>query len=123
MRTFLASLLLVSTLAPLAPTANAVDACSIDCIELHPCYYATVGSVCVQATVDCITASGAVYSQTVTVYRRVPGQSFTTSPVDVGPVHVSSVTVSTDAVTVGPYSATTPGRSFSNTFCQGQVLA
>lgn len=123
MRTFLASLLLVSTLAPLAPTANAVDACGLECIDIHPCYYAGVASVCVQMTVDCITASGAVYSQTVTVYRQVPAQSVTTAPVDVGPVHVSSVTVSTDAVTVGPYSYTTPGRSFSNTFCQGSVLA
>ena len=123
MKIILASLLLVSTLAPLAPTANAVDACGIECLVVDPCFNGALASACVSATYECVTAAASVHSQTVTVYRYVPGTSFTTNPVNVGPVHVSSVTVSTDPVVVGPYTFITPGRNVSNTFCTSQLLA
>lgn len=123
MKTFLASLLLVSTLAPLAPTAQAMDACGIECIVAHPCFNGVLASACVEVTVECVTATASVHSQTVTVYRYVAGQSVGTQPIDVGPVHISGVTVSTDPVVLGPYTFITPGRNVSNEFCTSQFLA
>jgi hypothetical protein len=123
MKTFLASLLLVSTLAPLAPTASAVDACGLECLVAHPCLQGALASACVEVTVECVTATASVHSQTVTVYRSIAGQSVGTEPIDVGPVHISGVTVSTDPVVVGPYTFVTPGRNVSNALCTSQVLA
>lgn len=123
MKTFLVSLLLVSTLAPLAPSATAVDACGLECLVAHPCFNGTIVSACVEVTVECVAASATAHSQTVTVYRVIRGVSFTTQPVDAGPVHVSSVTVSTDTIVVGPYTFVTPNRNVSNTFCTSELLA
>lgn len=124
MKTFLASLLLVSTLAPLVPVADAMDVCDISCIvDLDRCSYTTYGTVCYTVTADCVGVAATVYGRTYTVYQYVAGQTVTTTPVNVGPVHVSSVTVSTDPVYVGPYTVNTPPRNVSNTFCTSEFLA
>lgn len=60
-------------------------------------------------TTQCASASATVYSRNVVT----PGASATTPPVNVGPLHVSSTTVTLDPVWV----ITIPQRGFTNDFC------
>ena len=109
---------LLAALAVLAATPAAMAAICLDCIVAPPqCVNSVHGRVCAYWYADCLFVSAQAYSRTVTVYEYVPGQSVQTKPVNAGPVHVSSVTVSTDPVTVGPYSFYVQGRSVSNELC------
>lgn len=114
----------LAALAVLAATPAAMAAICLDCIVAPPsCVNSQYGRVCATWVNDCIFASGQLYAKSYVVSQTVYGTSYTTKPVNAGPVHVSSVTVSTDTVTVGPYYVNTPGRTVSNEFCTSEYLA
>lgn len=140
-RTAIATLALLATLAPLTPAATASDAictltscppcgfaacpqpCTIeDCIPR--CIYTTEGTVCAYRDwyTGCYVVSADVYGNTYVVSYTLGGVGFSTRPIDVGPVHVDSITIWTDPVTVGPYYVVTPGKSVSNTLCADDVV-
>ncbi|HEX2022709.1 MAG TPA: hypothetical protein VHH36_08340 [Candidatus Thermoplasmatota archaeon] len=137
---FLAVTLLL-TLAPLVPAADAAE-CELDCVAIcpdcicwdciepctkllgcpptiPPCVNTVPARVCAYQDpyTGCYVVSAEVRERTYVVSYYVPGQGFSTRPIDVGPVHVDSITVWTDPIQVGPYSVTTPGKSVSNTLC------
>lgn len=113
----------LAALAVLAATPAAMATICLDCIVAPPsCVNSVHGRVCATWVYDCLYVSGQVYAKSYVVSQTVYGMSYTTQPVNVGPVHVSSVTVSTDTVTVGPYYVNTPGRSVSNEFCTSEYV-
>lgn len=64
---------------------------------------------------QCAHASGVVYQRDI----YTSGATYTTNAVNVGPVHVSSVTVTVDRM----YVATVQQRGFTNDFCLTSLLA
>jgi len=120
---------LLALLAPATPaTATVISQLCLECIfEALPGCATTVqgDEVCWWVNpYDCSGASAHVASRTVTTKPVVVhGGSFSTAPVDVGPVHVGSVTVSWDTIYVlGGTSTTTPSRSVSDELCTGPFV-
>lgn len=69
----------------------------------------------------CVDLWATVYSQHVYADLRTQGESFTTKPIHVGPLHVGSTTVTLDPVHVVTIDERTPQRGFTNDFCTTQL--
>ena len=120
MRTTLAVLLTLSLipLAPLAVASVVLDPQPICTYNIVNSKVAGPADACVDVDLRpevCVHAWATVYQREV----RTPGASVATPPVDVGPVHVSPVTVTVDSVWV----ATVPQKGFDNKFCTTSLLA
>lgn len=101
--------------APLASATVAEPELQPICVFDPQLWDQDVGNVCAQYSRQCVTVWAAVYSQTVAT-NTLTAQ---TNPIDVGPVHISGITLTVDGVHI----ITTPQRGFTNTFCVTQVLA
>lgn len=124
MRVLLLVLVLAGASFAAAPaSANAdVDVCT-DCVVLDPgCYVSGVATVCATFSPDCTSILVSAKGQTFWLNAGTPGASQTVYGFDAGPVQVSDVTVTVDAVSVS-YPVSTPGRSVSNVFCTSEFLA
>lgn len=81
----------------------------------------TVGTVwvCVDYGYGCVAVYVGYRTVQGTLYYATPGESFTTTPISYGPVHVGSVTVTVDSVVVVNQPYYVQGRVVSDTLCTG----
>ena len=105
--------------APLAVAAAPVDPVPV-CVFDPTLWTGMPGNACVDVDTGsnpCVTVYGGVSRQHVAADVSTPGESVTTKPVNAGPVHVGSTTVTLDPVHVVSVDQWTPGRTFSNRLC------
>lgn len=123
MRSVLVLVILAGASVALPPASADAEVCG-DCVVVDPgCYVSGHATVCATFSPDCTSVYVRVNGQTFWVGAGTPGASQTVHGFDAGPVQVSSVTVTVDPVTVGPYPVSTPARTVSNVLCTSQLLA
>lgn len=126
MKLFMALVFLLCAL----PVASAgIDPGVIDprpvCVFDPSMWDQAIGNVCADVDVSptCVSVWGGVNSQHVYADVWTPYESVGTKPVNAGPVHVSPVSVTIDAVHVVTVDQWTPARGFTNDFCTTSLLA